>query len=173
MKTKLFTTLITITTLNSMQIYQASSIPTNIAMLPTSATIMQPYNTPPVQIKVIQPTVAYTGPNIMTIEHNNNIKKYVNLMAMFGYSDYFGKKLDTLTETAYQQNTALNYLNYYLTSEQNKYNNYMYHYNSLTASTAWYNYIFYKPTAAIYKLLANETSGDIENLHMIYNTIKN
>lgn len=120
---------------------------------------------------IIQQVPVYVRNTMLSIAQNRDIKNYVKGMALFGYNNYWGGKLDKLMTGQTQKNTAIAHLNSYYTYEKNKYDNYMYYYNSLESTTHWYNYIFNKPAALIYKALAKETLGDINDLNKIYNVI--
>lgn len=113
----------------------------------------------------------YTVNNLISIAQNRDIRNYVKKMAIFGYNDYWGERLNMLMTGNSQKNTALSHLNSYYTYEKNKYDNYTYYYNSLNSTTHWYNYIFNRPISVVYRFLAENSYDNIKNMNKIYSVI--
>lgn len=123
---------------------------------------------------IYSPNIAYNAYNnntILSIVQNRDIRYYVKRMAVFGYNSYWGTRLDMLMTGYAQKNTALTHLNSYYTYEKNKYDNYMYYYNSLKSTTHWYNYLINKPVSAVYRFLADESYDNLRNIDKIYKVI--
>lgn len=117
----------------------------------------------------IYPTNSANFP--VSIAQNRDIKLYVKRMVIWGYNDYWARRLDMLMTGSRQKNTAMSHLGSYYTYEKNKYDTYTYHYVVSESTTHWYNYIVNKPITIIYRLLAADSYNNLINIRKIHDVI--